>query len=144
MKKTQNLRSATAQTTKHSTAMKSRLIIAGLVMSFGTLAYAATFTPIPLNPSSFNADPVIEATAPPSLNDFVGVTGDAGTNKTGNIWYEMGYNTNVYAIPTYSGPLTGLPLAGTTFTARATNNHSFQMAPSYTTTSVILVGHNNN
>jgi hypothetical protein len=111
-------------------------------MSAG-VAYAANYTPIPLNPSSFNADPVIEASAPPSLNDYVNVTPDAGTNRTGNTFFEMGYNTNVYASPTFSGnPLTGLPPHGSTFIAISNATHSFTMAPNYAANNVIFVGHN--
>lgn len=126
--------------------MKLHSLTAGLALTFGLgiPAYAA-FVPIPLNPSSFNADPVIEASAPPTLNDYVTVTLDQGTNKNGNTWYEMGYNTNVVAQnPTnqYSGPLTGLPIHGTTFTAISNANYTFQMAPSYAGNCVIFVGHN--
>ena len=54
----------------------------------------ADFTPVPLDPTSFNQDPGIEKTAPPSLNDYVTVTPDQGTNRNGNTWYEMGYNVS--------------------------------------------------
>src|SRR5437660_12785206 len=70
--------------------IKSTLVTLGVALTLANFARGATFTPIPLNPSSFNADPVIEASAPRSLNDFVNVTPDAGTNKTGNTWYEIG------------------------------------------------------
>lgn len=125
--------------------MKLHSITAGLALTVGLAfqAYGAAFTPIPLNPSSYNGDPVIEASAPPTVNDFVGVTLDQGTNKNGNTWYEMGYNTNTYASPTYSGPLTGLPTAGTVFTAISNATHSFQMPPTYVGNCVIFVGHNN-
>src|SRR5882762_422615 len=119
------------------------ITLALLVASAGFVR-GAGFTPIPLNSSSFNRDPVIEASAPRTLNDFVGVTPDQGTNKNGNTWYEIGYNTNVYASPTYTGPLTGLPHPGTVFTALGNTSYSFQMAPDYTANNVIFVGHNNN
>jgi hypothetical protein len=108
----------------------------------GTAYAAASYTPIPLNPSSFNADPVIEASAPTSINDYVNVTPDQGTNRNGNTWYETGYNTNIYATPTYSGPLTGLPAHGTVFTAVSNATHTFQMPPSYNGNCVIFLGHN--
>src|SRR5205809_4125241 len=125
--------------------MKRTLLSAAIGLTLvGSASFvrAATFTPIPLNPSSFNGDPVIEASAPRTVNDYVSVTLDAGTNKSGTGWYEMGYNTNVYASPTYSGPLTGLPAAGTSFVAISNANRSFRMAPTYTTNNVIFVGHN--
>jgi hypothetical protein len=121
--------------------MKRKIIPITLALSLVGAARAG-FTPIPLNPSSYNADPVVEATAPPSINDFIGVTPDAGTNKTGNTWYEMGYNTNIYANPTYTGPLTGLPHPGDIITALGNPNYSFQMPPTYTGNCVIFVGHN--
>jgi hypothetical protein len=125
---------------KKVVSARTTLIILGLLAS--SAASRAAFTPIPLNPSSFNADPVIEATAPPSINDYVTVTPDQGTNRNGNTWYEMGYNTNLYATPTYSGPLTGLPPHGSVFTAISNATHSFQMPPSYVGNCVVFVGHN--
>jgi hypothetical protein len=115
----------------------AQLITAGLVLSLGPLAYA-DFTPIPLDPTSFNQDPVIEKTAPPSLNDFVTVTPDQGTNKNGNTWYEKGYNTN--------NPTTGLPLHNSLVTvsnALNAHNYTFQMPPDYHGNCVLFVGHNN-
>src|SRR6266567_1562512 len=124
---------------------KSALVIVSL-LAFAGVSRGA-FTPIPLSPSSFNADPVIEASAPPSLNDFVNVTPDGGTNKTGNTWYEIGYNTNTSSPPTHSGPLigspyTGLPHPGTTVPAISNANHSFQRPPTYAGNCGIFGGHN--
>src|SRR6266498_4180105 len=104
------------------------LALSVAALSITSLA-RADFTPIAINPSSFNQDPVIESTAPRSFNDAVTATPDGGTNKTGNTWYEVGYMTN----------LTGLPLHNSSV---STNNHTFQMPPDYHTNCVFFVGHN--
>src|SRR5689334_4720608 len=111
--------------------MKTRFLAISVALGITSLARAADFTPIPIAPSSFNQDPVVEATAPKSIADasIVTHTADGGTNKTGNTWYEVGYMTNS----------TGLPVHNSTFT---TNNHTFRMAPDYHGNCVFFVGHN--
>jgi hypothetical protein len=111
--------------------MKTRYAPLALALGLSSLARAGDFTPIAIDPSSYNQDPVIEATAPKSIAEpsIVTHTADGGTNKTGNTWYEVGYMTNS----------TGLPVHNSTF---ATNNHTFQMAPDYHGNCVFFVGHN--
>jgi hypothetical protein len=110
--------------------MKSRLLALGVALTLTSLARASDYTPIAIDPSSFNQDPVIEAAAPKSIAEpsIVTHTADGGTNKTGNTWYEVGYMTNS----------TGLPAHNSTFT---TNNHTFRMAPDYHGNCVFFVGH---
>jgi len=110
--------------------MKIRLLTLGVALGITAIA-RADYTPIAIDPSSFNHDPVIEAAAPKSIAEPVIVThtADGGTNKTGNTWYEVGYMTNS----------TGLPAHNSTFT---TNNHTFRMAPDYHGNCVFFVGHN--
>jgi hypothetical protein len=110
--------------------MKTRFLVSTAVLAIATLARAGDYTPIAIDPSSFNHDPVIEASAPKSIAEpsIVTHTADGGTNKTGNTWYEVGYMTNS----------TGLPVHNSTFT---TNNHTFQMAPDYHGNCVFFVGH---
>jgi len=97
-------------------------------------AALADFAPIALNPSSYNRDVVIEASAPRALNDSFNVTMDGGTNKNGNTWYERGYNT--------AAPTSGLPVAGS-FVTNSLADHVFQMPPDYHVNNVIMVGKNN-
>ncbi|HEY5914089.1 MAG TPA: immunoglobulin domain-containing protein [Verrucomicrobiae bacterium] len=111
--------------------MKLKLIPLGLALGAATLAHAQ-FTPVPIDPASFNQDVVIEAPAPPPLSSAVTATMDGGTNKTGNTWYERGYNP--------AAPTTGLPAAGSLITSGA---YVFQMPPDYHTNNVIMVGHAN-
>jgi len=59
---------------------------------------------------------------------------DAGTNNTGNSWYEIGFNT--------SAPGTGLPAAGSTFTHQTFADHSYTMAASYTAPNALLIASN--
>ena len=115
--------------------MKSTLIPIGITCACISLA-RADFTPIPLDPTSFNQDPVIEKTAPRSVNDYATVTPDAGTNKTGNTWFEQGYNTTNTAM--------GLPVHNSLVTH--TNSftgvvYTFQMPPDYHVNNCVFVGH---
>jgi hypothetical protein len=114
--------------------MKKILSISGLALLVAGTASAAGFTPIALNPASYNHDAVIEASAPKALCDAVTFTMDGGTNKTGATWYERGYNTG--------SPTTGIPTAGSRVT-NAALNHIFQMAPDYHVNNVIAFGHQN-
>ncbi|PWU11686.1 MAG: hypothetical protein C5B50_22830, partial [Verrucomicrobia bacterium] len=90
----------------------------------------AGFNPIPLTPSSYNQDLVVEKTAPAPLapGAYTTASMDAGLGNTNNSWYEQGYNT--------ANPTTGLPPAGSTF---STNNHQYSMAPSYTANNAVLL-----
>lgn len=92
----------------------------------------AQFTPIAINPTSFNHDVVVEASAAIPLNGAVNATVDGGTNRTGNTWYEVGYNP--------LAPTTGLPVAGSLL---ATNNYAFRMPPDYHVNNALMVGHHN-
>lgn len=91
-----------------------------------------TFTPVDV--TGFNRDIVIESSVIPSgcLYSKVTVTMDGGsTNRTGNTFYERGFNTN------FGATATGLPVAGSTVTD---GFHSFTMPPTYTTNNAIYVG----
>ncbi len=111
--------------------IKSLLVTASLLALTATTQGA--FTPIPINPASFNHDVVVEATAPRTLSDALTATVDGGTNKTGNTLYEKGYNP--------AAPTTGVPTAGSLVTNTA-GDHVFQMPPDYHVNNVLMVGHN--
>jgi len=95
----------------------------------------------PIAVTGYNADIVVEAAAGPlsnagaltaaPLTTFTTATMDAGTNNTGNTWYEQGY------VPAY--PLTGLPPAGSILVSTNLPDHSYQMAPDYTQPNAIYV-----
>src|SRR6516162_5392799 len=88
----------------------TRLASVGLLLTCATVAHAG-FTPISINTNSYNQDVVVEATAPMPLNDQgLTATMDAGTNRSGNTFYEVGYNLNF--TPTNSDIATGLPVHG--------------------------------
>jgi hypothetical protein len=122
--------------------MKSKLIPIGLALTLASVARAG-YQPVPLTPSSFNADVVVEKTAAPPIENFVTAGGDGGTNLTGNAWFETGYYPSV--------PGWGLPPRGTTFAAQylptgvlgPDTNFVFTMAPDYTTNNVLFVSGNN-
>ena len=118
---------------------KTRLILLGLALASASLT-RADFVPIPISPSSFNQDPVIEATAPRSINDAVTISLDGGTNKTGNVLYEVGYNLNA--------PATGLPAHNSLVVvannvASPARGYTFRMAPDYHANNVLFIGHQN-
>ena len=113
--------------------MKRTLAFTGLTLVLAVTA-RADFSTIPLAPASFNHDVVVESAAPASLSVAVNATQDAGTNKTGNTWYSIGYNA--------AAPTTGLPAAGSVVAATNVASHSYLMPPDYHTNNVVLVGHN--
>ncbi len=116
--------------------MKISKLLLGAGLALANCAYAG-FTPIPLDPASYNHDVVVEAIAPKPLNSAITVTMDGGTNRNGNAWYEKGYNP--------AAPTSGLPVAGSLVTGftNAALNHTFRMPPDYHVNNVIMVGHNN-
>jgi hypothetical protein len=101
-----------------------------------------TFSPIAV--TGYNADLVVEAAAGPCnggnlaaapITQYTTATMDAGTNNTGNTWYEQGYATGY--------PNTGLPAAGSILVSTNLPDHSYQMAPSYGEPNAIYADMNN-
>ena len=113
--------------------IRSALHAAALAL-LGAVAARADFTPIQLTPGSFTHDLVVESTAPPPVGRNTRASMDAGTNNTGNSWYEVGYNV--------SAPTTGLPAAGSTFTHQTFADHSYTMAASYAAPNALLIAPN--
>jgi len=109
--------------------MKLKFLILGLTLAVASIARAG-FVPIPITPSSYNADVIVEKNIP-GLDNNTTATTDGGTNNNGNGWYEVGYNTNV--------PTSGLPAHGTTFTHQFLPDHSYTMAPDYTVPNALLI-----
>src|SRR3954470_24067253 len=93
----------------------------------------ADFAPIPLTPSSFNQDMVVENSAPAPViaGGYTTASMDSGTANNSTSWYEQGYNT--------ASPTTGLPAAGSTFTHQNAGNHQYRMAPSYAANNAVLL-----
>mgnify|MGYP005840337849 CR=1 FL=1 len=102
----------------------------GCVLALAGLA-RADFEPIPLTPESFTADVIVEKTAPKPFPDYVTATMDGGTNNNAWVWYEQGFDA--------TRPTTGLPPAGSTFSAYSDPNHSFQMPASYSANNALCV-----
>lgn len=111
------------------------IVVKGLLplgVALGFIGAArADFNPVQLTPGSFNADVVVERTAPPPVNNFVTATMDGGTNNNAWTWYEMGYNAGQ--------PWSGLPTHNSTFTAANAADHQFQMPPDYTVNNAVCV-----
>jgi len=118
--------------------MKSRLILYGLALTVASVA-RADYNPIALTPGSYNADVVVEKTATPHvLGPFIYTTAsmDGGTNNNGDTWFEAGFFTNN---PPVTGPIPGLPAAGTVITSLVDSTHLYQFAPSYTANNAIML-----
>src|SRR5207248_10505825 len=87
-----------------------------IALSGGNLLLGvATLNPVSLNASSFTQTMVVPLGATStggagSYNAFISATMDGGTARTGNTWYERGFNT--------ASPNSGLPM-GTTFVSAA-------------------------
>src|SRR5688572_22745856 len=113
--------------------MKKTLLNLLLLSALGAFPARADFSPIPLAPSSFNNDPVVEIGAPLPINASVTASVDAGTNKNGATLYERGYNL--------TNPTTGIPVAGSLATNVA-GDHIFLMPPDYHVNCAIMVGKN--
>jgi hypothetical protein len=109
--------------------MKTGLIPIILALTLAGAAYGQ-WSPIPLTPGSFNASVIVARTAPPPIPAYCTVTIDGGLDCTGNTWYESGYCrlTN-----------SGLPVAGSTFTALNASDHQFQMPPTYATNCALFL-----
>jgi len=107
------------------------ICISIILALISTVVARADFDPIPLTPGSFNADVIVERTAPPPIPAGYTASMDGGTNNNGNTWYEQGYNT--------ASPTSGLPPAGSTFTHTNDPNTQYTMPASYTTNNAILI-----
>ena len=103
------------------------LAIAGATAGFALIHSVSgqTYTPIPLNSNSYNADVIVESTAPQTgATANITASMDSGTsNLNNNVWFEKGYYTTNTAY--------GLPTHGSTFTSIAGTNHVFTMPASY-------------
>jgi len=86
----------------------------------------AQFSAIPLNPSSYNQDMVVERPLPATTASM-----DNGPVNTGESFYEMGYYS--------ANASTGLPAPGSTITSAAASDHLYMFAPDYTTNDAVLI-----
>ncbi len=111
--------------------MKSLILPLGLTLACAGTAFGGVFSPVPLNPNSYNADVVVEASATPKLKVVTTATVDQGLQNNANTWMELGFDPGN---PTY-----GLLPAGTVFTALSNANYSFQMPPTYVGPNGILI-----
>lgn len=119
------------------TTLIPKLTLLGGALALAGAAYAG-FSPIPITPGSYTGDAVVENTAAAPLGVAVNATIDNGIAlQTGTgtpyaaTWNERGF------FP--ANPNTGLPPAGTVFTALSNSAMSFVMAPSYAANNTILI-----
>ena len=92
---------------------------------------AGPFFPIEIK--GYNADVVVEATAPKPgfLQAYTTATMESGTVNLRFTWYEQGYNPLAVQ--------TGLPAPGSLLTSETDPTHVFVMPPSYTTSNAVLL-----
>jgi hypothetical protein len=105
--------------------------LASCSFTYVPLPGPSDYAPIALTPGSYNADAIVEQTAPPAPASITTVTMDNGTGNTGTTWYEIGANS--------SAPSTGIPLHGSTFASLSFPDHSYTMAPDYHSNNVFLI-----
>jgi hypothetical protein len=111
--------------------MKKYFLTIGLAAAAAS-SVRADYNPIPLYPSSFNADAIIEAGAPRAVKCYTTATMAGGTNNNSFTFFETGWDP--------SCPWMGLPAHGSTYTSPFFPDHSFKMAPSYAAPNAILIG----
>jgi autotransporter-associated beta strand protein len=96
-------------------------------------AAGANWTPIPVNPASYNVMGIVPAAIPYPVT----ATMDNGTNLAGgnalNTWFEQGY------VP--GGVSAGLPASGSVFNSQSQSTHHYQMG-NYSTNNAILIDQN--
>jgi len=116
--------------------MKLKFLILGLTLAVASIARAG-YVPVPITPSSYNADVIVESNATPVLSVVTTASVDQGTTNASNggnqanTWFEQGYDTN--------NPANGLPPANTVFTAQDNANYSFKTPPTYIGPNGILI-----
>ncbi|MGC9944051.1 MAG: hypothetical protein ABSE48_19665, partial [Verrucomicrobiota bacterium] len=88
--------------------MKSRIIISAMMVALASISQAS-YTPIALTSSSYNADVIVESNATPRLTVVTSASIDNGTNNYANTLFEEGFDT--------ANPGNGLPPHGSTFTS---------------------------
>jgi hypothetical protein len=109
-------------------------IFAALGLAWITTATArADFAPVVITADSYNQDVVVEKTAPAPVipGGYTTASMDGGTNNNGDTWNEVGYFV--------ANPEVGLPVAGSVFTSTAAADHSYALAPSYTTNDAVML-----
>ncbi len=111
---------------------KRAALIFGSLLALASCVQA-DFVPIPLTPSSYSRDIVVENTAPAPVTPGAYTTAsmDSGLGNSAYSWYEQGYNL--------ANPTTGLPPAGSTFTHQNAPDHRYTMAPSYSAPNAVLL-----
>ena len=100
-----------------------RSIVAALTL-FPSLAFAQ-LAPVPI--TGYNHDVIVEVGAGDLLN-AVTATMDAGTAKTGDTWYQQGFNA--------TAPTTGLPI-GSNITSQ-TGHGTFRLQPAAGNNAILL------
>jgi hypothetical protein len=122
------------QNNKNPKNMKSRLL--SLLLAFASASIArADFDPVPLTPSSYTFDIVVEANTVQGLPDCINVTAGKGLELGDNTYYEQG----LYARPGQVGGNSGVPVHNTVFTSINNANMSFVMPPDYTVNNELMI-----
>lgn len=108
------------------------LLLAPPLLAFSSAA-RADFNPIPLTPESYNADVIVEKTAPRPFANGTSTSAslDGGLANTGFTWYERGFNS--------AAPTTGVPEAGTTIIHESDAAKSYLMPTTYAGNNCVFI-----
>src|SRR5678810_1162497 len=104
------------------TRTRSHLVSLYLLLNWTLHAYGG-FEPIDLAAKSYNADVVVEKTAPAPVIPVTTASMEEGTANLGTTWFERGY--------VKEWPATGLPQAGYVLASDLQADHQYQMPFSY-------------
>jgi hypothetical protein len=126
--------------------MKAKLLTLGLALGLAGSTFGAGYAPVPLTPSSFTFDIVVESNYLAPAAVCVTATMDNGPTLSaapvsmlnGNTWYERGANR------TAGNTTTGLPPAGSLVTNQFQANHVYQMPPTYIGYNNVFIGNYTN
>src|ERR1700722_12802112 len=116
--------------------MKAKLLTLGLALGFAGSTFGAGYAPVPLTPSSFTFDNVVEASntnKPSQLACMVNIDqGPQYLSGGGDGWFEKG------AFP--GTPAVGLPPSGQVFTNASLANHLHLMQNYSASNNVLFIG----
>src|SRR5689334_17061353 len=117
--------------------MNRRTVISWLAAALAVLATSsstrAQFQPLTLTPESLNFDIVVESGATHPFQPSTTASMDGGTNNTGYVWYQQGYNTNALD--------SGLPIAGSSITNDLAD-HVYTLSANYGSNNAVLIDAN--
>ncbi|HEY3914170.1 MAG TPA: hypothetical protein VGN61_06755, partial [Verrucomicrobiae bacterium] len=114
--------------------MKLKLTSIGLALSLAAAAHA-DFNPVPLTPSSYTFDIVVESNTAQALPFCLTADTGSGIHFSDTSVYEQGFYSRIGD----SGGNSGIPPHNTTFQSRNNSSITFLMPPNYITNNTLQV-----